>query len=147
MRQAHTVHIRAPIDDVFEYTEDPDNAPEWAEGIVGFELLDEAENNVGTTYEMHIEEGGRVNTYQGEVVAWEENRHTSNRVERDGMAMIMDRDYAAVGDGTEVTMTVRVELAGWTKVMAPLIWLMNRHFLKKQASKLKELIEAQRAGI
>lgn len=144
MRQARTVQIHAPIDEVFEYTEDPDNAPDWAEGIVGFELIDEAEDEVGTTYEMHIEEGGRVKTYHGEVVAWEENRHTSNRVERDGMVMTMDRDYAAAGDGTVVTMTVRVDLAGWTKVMAPLIWLMNRHFLKKQASKLKELIEVQR---
>lgn len=134
MRQAHTVHIEAPIDEVFEYTEDPDDAPDWAEGIVGFELLDEAEGNVGTTYEMRIKEGGQVNTDQGEVVAWEENRHTCNRVERDGRVMTMDRDYATAGDGTDVILTVQVGLAGWTKVLTPLIWLMNRHFLKKQTS-------------
>lgn len=135
--------VPRPVDEVFAFTEDPANAPDWAEGIVDLEILEETEDHVGSRYRMVVQEGKAQNAYEGEVLVWEENRRTLNRVERDGQEMDMERTYEPVAGGTRVTLASEYELEGWAKLFLPVAWLMNRRFLKRQTAKLKELLEAE----
>lgn len=141
MRQEHSVEIAAPPAEVFAYATADENAPKWAEGIESIETLHEAPGRVGSRFRMRIREGGRVNVYEGTVEAWEQDRFTRDRVERGGMAMTMEMRYEPTASGTRVTQTVDVPLKGAMALMTPVVWLMNRHFQRKQMAKLKELLE------
>lgn len=146
MKQRHTVVIERPAQVVFNLAEDPKNAKQWAEGVVDFEILEGAPGEVGTTYRMTVREGRSENVYDGVIVAWEDGSRTVNRLTRNGTTITMTRRYAPIPQGTRLTMTVTFDVPGAARLMTPIIWLVNRHFLRKQARALKALVERETAA-
>jgi uncharacterized protein YndB with AHSA1/START domain len=140
-RESRTVSIRAPPDKVFAYLDDPANAPEWAEGIVAIREIETTPGVVGSTFEVDIKEGGRVNTYQGVSLAYDPPRRMRDRMTRAGSTMEMQLDLEPAPEGTKLTQAVEYELPGLMALMAPLVRFMLRKSLQKQTEKIKEVME------
>lgn len=134
MRQQRTVQVRRSPADVFAYVTDNENAPRWAEGIVAIRTIKETPEQVGSRFEVDIQEGPKVNTYTGVSLVHDPPRRKRDRMGRDGFFMEMQLDFEPTDDGTRLTQSVEYEPKG-------LIWMMNRRSLSKQTGKLKELLE------
>src|ERR1051325_6477971 len=77
MNCRYTLFINAPVEKVFGLVDDEKNLKRWMAGleeVVFPEGYDRAKT-VGTKFKQRIKEGGRINEYDGEVVAYSKPHH------------------------------------------------------------------------
>ena len=145
MATTYSVEMRAPIDKVFECVEDTDKMKQWMEGLEETIYTSERDpvNPVGTKFKQRIREGGRVQEYDGEVLAYEKPKHLAVRIGNKHFHAVADYRFSTTVDGTRLDYKCDVTChSGFVKVMAFLFgWFMKR-ILRKQMTKLKALAES-----
>ncbi len=142
MREQHLVEIARPPSEVFAFVEDSANAPRWAEGIVSITVTHETPQRVGSRYRMIVREGRKENAYEGEVVAWQKDRHRRETATRGGQTMTLDQSFEPLAGGrTRFVHAAEIDLKGFAVVFTPIVRLFLRRTLRKQAEKVKELLE------
>jgi uncharacterized protein YndB with AHSA1/START domain len=118
-----TIVINKPIEEVFNFTINPENTPKWVESIAS-EQTDEWPVKIGTIYRSQNQFG---ESAELELIAFEPNRTFAMRM----------------SDGSEVRYTFSVQ--NTNKTSLDYIWAsdgrLDAFFLDKILKKLKSVIE------
>jgi len=140
----YSVEIMAPIDKVFNCVEDTEKMKQWMDGLEETRYTSDRDpaNPVGTKFKQRIREGGRVQEYDGEVLAYEKPKHPAVRIGNKFFHAVADYRFAPTHGGTRLDYTCTVTCHSWfIRVMAFMFGWLMKHILRKQMTKLKELAE------
>src|SRR5262245_17986770 len=144
MAANYSMEVKAPIDKLFEYVDDKEKMKLWMDGLEETTYVTQRDpaNPVGTKFKQKIREGGRVQEYDGEVLAYEKPKRIAVRIGNKMFDAIADYRFTPTHDGTRLDYTCEVTCHHWlARVMKVLFgWFMKR-ILRKQMAKLKELAE------
>src|SRR5262252_4650646 len=110
-----SVEMKAPIDKVFECVEDTDKMKQWMDGLEETIYTSERDpaNPVGTKFKQKIREGGRVQEYDGEVLAYEKPKHLAVRIGNKMFAAVADYRFTPTHDGTRLNYTCELTCHHW----------------------------------
>lgn len=137
-------HIEAPIERVFELLDDDEQLKLWMDGVEETTYPDgrNVTDPVGTRFRMKIREGGRVQEYDGEVVAYAPPRHLAITIGNAMFRMRVDYRLSAENGGTRLDYTCEPEYTNWLIRLIGLCfgWL-TRRILRRQMLKLKSVAE------
>lgn len=135
------IEIGAPVDRVFRFAADPDNAPRWYVNIHTVNWKTEPPVAIGSQVEFVARFLGRELQYTYEFVGLETDRRVEMRAS-DPFPMETIYDFQSGGEGrTRMSLRNRGEPTGFSKVMSPLMSIMMRRAIRKDLLKLKELLE------
>ena len=145
MNCTYTLHINAPIAKVFSLVDEEKNLKKWLDGLeetIFPEGYDKAKA-VGTKFKQRIKEGGRVNEYDGEVIAYEKPSHLGILLGNKHFTVKVDYRFTADGIQTRLDYQAEIIRAGWfIRFMGKLFSGFSTRMLDKQMKKLKELAES-----
>jgi uncharacterized protein YndB with AHSA1/START domain len=145
MNCTYTLHINAPIARVFSLVDEEKNLKKWLDGLEEtiFPEGYEQSKGVGTKFKQRIKEGGRVNEYDGEVIAYEKPSHLGIVLGNKHFTVKVDYRFTADGDQTRLDYQSQLIRAGWfMRLMCKLFSGFSERILDKQMKKLKALAEA-----
>lgn len=141
------VIINKPIQQAWDFTNNPDNLKLWLNDFVRYEHLTGDMNapKVGDTSSHTYDQNGKEFTMQEEIVAYDPPKHIKLRMTHKWFDMDIVNDYEEIGPSqTKLLATAdTVRSSFLMKVMMlfmPKAKLQKDH--EKQIHKLKELIEA-----
>jgi uncharacterized protein YndB with AHSA1/START domain len=141
---SHTLDLKAPIEKVFDLIDDKEKLKLWMDGLEDTVYTSDRDpaNPVGTRFRQKIKEGGRVQEYDGEVLAYEKPKHLAVRIGNKQFSAVADYRLTPTPDGTRLDYTCEVTPHGWLiLVMLVVFGWVGRRILRKQMAKLKELAE------
>jgi uncharacterized protein YndB with AHSA1/START domain len=144
MAMTYSIEMKAPIDKVFDCVDDREKLKLWMDGLAETTYVTERDpaNPVGTKFRQKIREGGRVQEYDGEVIAYEKPKHLAVRIGNTHFHAVADYRFSPTDDGTRLDYACDVTCHGWfVKVMGFLFGWFVKRMLRKQMAKLKELAE------
>lgn len=149
MQVEFTTHVACRPEHLWRFIEDPELQMQWMKGLVSNELTSDPPGREGSTFRMHIREGGRVRVYDGEILS---HRHPEHLAVRFGggsfpedMRMQVDYHLARHADGTRLDYSARM-VAGRIplpmRLFMPLMRIFTRWQLTGFMRTLKRLAEA-----
>ncbi len=138
-----TMEIDRPVEDVFAYLAEPKNTAEWESGVELQEQTSEGPMGLGAT-------GRRVETYMGrdesvwEVTEWKPNEAAAFKFESDKFIGDGRWSTEATDGGTRLTFGFSgTPKNPFFKLIMPLMMPMVNGRVKKNFTKLKEILESQ----
>ncbi len=149
MKSTYTTTIQAPVEVVFNFIDDPEKTKLWIEELVSTEYPDglNRDQPVGTKFKQQIREGGKVQTYDGEVTAYEKPRLLGIKLGSEVFQVSVTYRLTPVETGTQLDYEVDLESGKWyVKLLAPLLKGFNERILKKQMAKLTAVAKAAAAA-
>lgn len=145
MRVETTVQIDAPLERVWPLLDEDENLKLWMPDVIETTYPDGKPEGdpVGARFEQKIREGGRINTYLGEVTAYEPRRLLGVRL-GDERNFSTDVSYRLTkqGTGTRLDYACDVQLFSWlSRVMILIGGPMMRRIAKRHMAILKRVAE------
>lgn len=146
MQMNHVFELSAPRERVFEYLSSPEKMKQWAQGVEETKYSSGAPGQAGARFQQSIREGGRVNTYDGEVLAAEPPTHLRVRMRRGNFSITMDHRLSDLpGDKTRLEQTMEFESgSAFGRLIGRLFAPMTRSMMRKQVTQFKALVEQGR---
>lgn len=144
MEMTHVAEIRASRDRVFDYLADPDKMKQWAKGMEERVDLSPDPKRAGARFTQRIREGGRVNEYDGEILAYDAPARLAVRMTRGPIAMTMDARLTEATPGV-TRLEQRFSMESRSAVMrlvGRLFAPLTRSLMRRQFAALKEAAEA-----
>lgn len=140
-----STEINASLERAFDVVNDNDKIVEWAEGVEEIIPGDpwNPDNPVGSRFKQRIREGGRVATYDGEVVAYDKPRHIAVRLSSSQFTMRVDYRFSAI-DAQRTRLDYAVDMTMHTfvaRIMGRLFAGFTRKLAQKQVGAFKAYAE------
>lgn len=134
--------INKPLEEVFSYTANMENAPKIMENVVEIEKLTDGSTQVGSRFKETREIRGRKASSIIEFVEYTPNKSYAVQSETNGLKVVYHYDFQAVAEGTKVAFKGDIFTTGLVmKLTKPII----RKILKKEdgghLKQLKSLLE------
>ena len=143
MNETWQMEIEAPIERVWPLVDDSENLRKWMDGLEETTYPDGFQRAVGTRFVQRIREGGRVQSYEGVVTAYDPPRHLGITIGNRAFEMQVDYRFTDLGVRTRLDYLARKTRGGFViKVMSPLFGWLTRRILRRQMAKLKAVAEA-----
>ena len=137
------VHIRRPVEDVFDYVAEPLNFPQWNSAVQTVRPTSAHEREVGSSYVMERElPGGRAEN-RLEIVARDRPREFAMRTTSGPTPLLYRYSFADTGGETDVTLDAEVELSGIASLAGPLAKHAVNRGVDDNLATLKGLLEAR----
>ena len=138
-----SVVINRPVEEVFEFSTNPENEPLWNAGIQKSEITSEGPMGVGTKVRSVSLVLGRTAESTWKVTEYVVNRKktvksTSGPIPFESFAV-----FESIEGGTKLTFTFQAESGGILKLIDPVIVRMMKRQTKNSFANLKELLEAR----
>jgi uncharacterized protein YndB with AHSA1/START domain len=135
------VHIRRPIDEVFDYVSNPLNFPRWSSAVVKVRPLASPAGEVSSTYVMERElPGGRAEN-QFAIVTSERPREFLVRSTSGPTPFVYRYLFWAVDGETDVALVGAFGTAGMPPLAAPLAAQAVKRGVDDNLANLKKLLE------
>jgi uncharacterized membrane protein len=143
-----SVEINRPVEEVFSYTSNPENFPQWAATVR--EVRQDARgggplNREGERFTAMQNALGRRFEAPFEVIDYEPNRRYAHR-SREGhpVPVTMVFSYEPVSsDGTRFTPRIEAEPGGFFGLVGPVLERVIRRQMRTNLETLKDLLEAR----
>jgi len=145
MNESCRIEIEAPIERVWPLVADDQNLAKWMDGLKETTYPDGLDKGraVGTRFVQRIQEGGRVQTYEGRVTAYDPPSHLGITVGNRAFEMQVDYRFIDLGGRTRLDYSAQMVRAGlFVRLMSTLFGVVTRRILRRQMAKLKALAEA-----
>src|SRR5262249_167221 len=144
MAATYSMDVNAPIDKVFDCVEDTEKMKLWMDGLeeTTYVTPRDPANPVGTKFNHKIREAGRVQEYDGEVLAYEKPKHLAVRIGNKYFHAVADYRFTPTHEGTRLDYACEITCHHW--FIRIMIWLFSwftKRILRKQMTKLKALAE------
>jgi len=144
-----TKEFACPPARLWLFLDEPERLKQWLSGLEEMRHVKEESGRVGTTFVMKIKEGRKVSEYEGQVTAYETERHLGISFWGGnfppGMVMHVDYRLADLGGRTRLDyvakMTCSQPLPWWLRLLIPLGKLFGRFQLKAFMKRLQQLAE------
>lgn len=145
MKCISQVIINKPVEEVWNYFDNPDNMTKWLTGLQSFEHLSGTPGEVGAKSKHTYDNNGKTIVLIEEITSRIANKELKGTLTHDMMESTMDNQFEDLGDGrTKVTATVNTKFKSLVfKLLSP---FMKRGFQNRQNNdlrRLKELVEQQ----
>jgi uncharacterized protein YndB with AHSA1/START domain len=141
---SRTLEVDAPPEAIFAILEDVTRTPEWLKRCTRIENLTGGSIAVGQKLKYHYKDGSRTGVMDGEVAAYEPNRHLENRFTDRMMDVSVDFRAEPLGaDHTRLTHTITIDTKGMGKVFTPMIKRQLPDQTMGAMTSLKALAEAR----
>jgi hypothetical protein len=113
------VEIRAGIEVVFDFLTDPQRMRAWAHDVDEVTYLSGTPDKVGSTFRQWIREGGRMNEYLGEVLAYE--RPTGAKVRLSAERRAIEIEYRLTERPTHTILELRSHVVERTSFVSRVV--------------------------
>jgi uncharacterized protein YndB with AHSA1/START domain len=151
IRVEESVEINRLVEEVFSYTSNPENFPQWAATVR--EVRQDTPgggplNREGERFTLMQQALGRRFEAPFEVIAYEPNRHYAYR-SREGhpVPVTMDFTFEPVSsEGTRFTPRIEAEPSGFFELVGPVLEGVIRRQMRTNLETLKELLERRKEG-
>jgi carbon monoxide dehydrogenase subunit G len=139
----HTVEIDAPIKDVFEFGNDPNNWQRTTPSLTDVEVVGETDDGLDLTVTWKMLGMSIDGTMDFEIV--EPNEHTVSRFESPGMTGELHYHYSETDNGTMVIQQCDYKFGDslLDRIIEPVGKRYNKRQFKNSLQTTKELIEAE----
>jgi uncharacterized protein YndB with AHSA1/START domain len=144
MLATYSMDVNAPIEKVFNCVEDTEKMKLWMDGLeeTTYVTPRDLANPVGTKFKQKIREGGRVQEYDGEVLAYEKPKLLAVRIGNKYFHAIAEYRFTPTHNGTRMDYNCDVTCHHWFfRIMMVLFSWFTKRILRKQMTKLKALAE------
>ena len=138
-----SVVINRPLEEVFAFVTDFDNATQWMAELVEGKQTSEGPLGVGTTLSGVARPMGRRVESTQEVVEYEPNSKYAIKSTSGPVASQDNYTFESVAGGTKLTRVAEAEVSGVFKLAEPLFARMMRRQFETNFANLKDLLEAQ----
>ncbi len=142
-----TVVINRPIEEVFAYIANPENASQWQGAVVEAKQTSEGPVGVGTTGQSTSHFLGRRAESTWEVTEYELNRKASLKTTSGPVSYENFATLEAVDEGTKATLAAEYEVGGFFKLAEPILARMAQRQAETDYANLKDIMEEQDEGI
>lgn len=146
MRQRRTVTVPRPQEETFAFLADPRNLASWVPAVETIELVDPPEQgplDVGTRFRQHVAtptEGQ--GSFDARIRTSQPPRRVAYTTQGETGTITTAFTLEPHPEGTRVTQTLTMPLNGWaTRILAPILWVVNRSRMKTQLESLKTTLE------
>lgn len=138
-----SVQIDRPVEEVFAYVVDPNNAAQWAGPVVEAKQTSAGPVGLGTTSSRLTQFLGRTMEATYEITEFEPNRLYADKTTSGPVPIGARIHFVPVDGGTEVTIHGELDAGGFFKLAEPIMTRMARRQVATDAQTLKDLLEAQ----
>lgn len=136
----NTITIMKSVEEVFNYSNDPDNTSEWQSGVE-FVKYPEGTPTVGTQFtEVRKFMGREMNTTL-EIIALEPNVKYAAKTLTGPVSYEVNVTYEKVGEGTKMTTVIEGEIGGFFKLAEGMVVKQLEKSLQEDSQRLKTLLE------
>lgn len=142
-RLEHSVVINRPIEQVFEYVTNIENAPKWKSRLLEIKRTSEGPVGVGTTQTSvghFLMWRPQTNV---EITEYAPNRKVGFKTTSGPVSAMGEFTFESVEGGTRVTLVAGMKPTGFLKLLGPILARWPQSHLETECAKLKELLEAQ----
>jgi uncharacterized membrane protein len=140
-RMEHTVTVKRPAEEVFDYLADVRHLPQWQDGVV--EVRTDDEPRVGSRFvEVRSFLGKRIESTV-EIVAYEPSRLFTIKVIEGPIPFEVRHTIEPEGDATRVDVMGEGEPGGFFKLAEGLVTRQVQKAAEKDFAKLKQVLEAE----
>lgn len=146
VRVEGTVVINRPIEEVFAFLTNPDNASQWQGGTLESIQTSEGPVGVGTTGQVTSQFLGRRIESTWETTEYELNRKAALKTTSGPVPYEQSVTLESVEDGTKATLVAEYEVGGFFKLAEPIIARIAQRQAEVDNANLKDLMEAQGEG-
>lgn len=145
MQTSATTTIRRPIGQVFDYVADPTNEPRWHADLATVEQISDGQGRLGARYRVAYEPGPTAPPPTViAVVDVQPQQRVRTESEGGALGSTTVDEFEAVGSGTRVTRTVRVEPHSLPmKLMGLVMGPVLRRRTEQSMANLKQVLEAE----
>ncbi len=141
IRFSFPIEIGRPVEDVFAYVTDPAKLPEWQTNTAEVEQITDGPVRVGTRLrEVHMGFGRRLEQVV-EVAEYQPPRCFALKVLSGSLPIDGRWDFEPDAGGTRLTLTVEGRVAGWLRVLQPLVAVATRRQMLAHHRRLKRTLE------
>ena len=142
IRLEHSVMIRRPIDEVWEFAANPENDVKWRSGVLQFSLTSDGPIGVGSSGTEVLEFLGRRVEAAWEVTEFRPLERFAFRTTSGQVSLEVTVSFESEGDGTRVIAEVQGEPGGFLRLAEPLLARIARSRMENDHRTLKNILEA-----
>jgi uncharacterized protein YndB with AHSA1/START domain len=153
IRVEESVDIDRPLEEVFSYTSNPENFPEWAATVIGVRHEDAPGEDYplgreGERFTLMQKALGRSFEAPFEVIDYEPNRRYAHRgTQEHPVPVTMVFAYEPLSsDGTRFTPRIEAEPGGFFGLIGPVLERAIRRQMRTNLETLKDLLEGRKEG-
>lgn len=146
MEYTLTQEINAPADVVFDYLNNDKKMKEWIPELMAIEYLTphDPQQPKGSRFVQKLKEGGRVQTYHGEVTAYLKDKHLGVRLGNRIFEADVNYHLTEIATGTRLDYRCNVQYKGWLgRLIGKLFSGFMRRMARKQMARLKQVAETK----
>lgn len=137
-----SVVINRPVEEVFEFSNDPSNDTQWQTGVLESEITSEGELGVGTTARSVIQFLGKRIESTSEITEFEPNKKVSFKTTSGPIPFEGTTMYEPVEGGTKLSSDFEVEFGGVFKLAEPIVERSAERQFEGSFANLKDILEA-----
>ncbi len=143
VRIEESTEIKRPVEEVFAYSSDVENLPEWAGPAAEVRKERPGTPSVGDRFTLVQKFLGRRFESPCEVTAFEPNRRFEYRSTGGPVPYTFTYTYAPSGAATRFTIVVEGEPGSFFKLAGPLLEKAGERQLKNDLETLKDILESK----
>ena len=136
-----SIIIKRSVEEVWKFFSDVENMPKWDRGVLEARLTSEGPPGVGSTVQIRRQMLGRQRIANLRVSEYMPNRILAIKGRRGQMTSQTGFTFKPVDGGTRLTQTSEIELAGWWKLITPILVLMLERDGREDHANIKRIME------
>ncbi|WP_345352837.1 SRPBCC family protein [Rhodococcus olei] len=142
MRTEESITIARPVDAVFDYMSNPENAAEWNSNLVDYTQESGKPDEIGSVTSFAVKVAGVRLDASEELTEYEANKHLGFRSKKSRIGYERALDFATDGNGTRVTYLMEAEAGtGLFKFADPIVQRLFAHDVRGNLEKAKTVLE------
>ena len=136
-----SVIIKKPVEEVFAYSQDVENAAEWQNGVDSVVMVEGQDNTVGSHYAEVRKFLGKEMRTTLEITEFKENEKWGAKVIKGPLSYEVTMTYEAVPEGTKIITAVKAEPKGFFKLAENAVASSLEKSLREDFATLKAQLE------
>lgn len=136
-----SIYIERPPEEVFEFSADPSNAPEWRDSAVSGQWLSEGPIGAGSKFKSVDRLLGREIESTSEITAWDPPRSYGQKAMDGPVPFEMTVRLEPKTGGTQVTLDGQAEVGGFFKIAEGLAGRQLQKQIESDLAGLKRALE------
>ncbi len=137
----HKIIINAPVEEVYAFVTNPENATKWRVGLLDAKQLSAGEMNEGTIIEETVNVLGRQLKSKLLITEYNPNKKRGFKISLGPLPIHLTETYSESGAGTELLVSGTTELTGPQRMLARPVLGQVKKQLVQELNNIKKHFE------
>ena len=137
-----SVVINRPVEEVFEFADDPNNDAQWQTGLIESKQISEGPPGVGTTFLYVSQFLGKRLESTFEITEYEPNRRVGIKSTSGPIPLSITTTFEEAEEGTKVSFEAEGDVSGVFKLAEPIVARTAQRQFEGNFLTLKDVLEA-----